>query len=98
MFIGECKFWRGPQQFTETIDQLLGYTSWRDTKTALLIFNRDTAMSTVVSQIPGLLAAHPNFKRATPQEGETRFRAVLHQNGDVNRDVVVTALVFNVPK
>jgi hypothetical protein len=98
IFIGECKFWHGPQQFTETINQLLGYTSWRDTKTALVIFNRDAQTSGVVAQIPGLLAAHPNFKRAVPQDGETRFRAVLHQNGDTNREIIVTVLVFDVPK
>jgi hypothetical protein len=33
IFIAECKFWGGPKLFKETIDQLLGYTSWRDTKT-----------------------------------------------------------------
>jgi len=31
-FIGECKFWHGPKRFGEAIDQLLGYTVWRDTK------------------------------------------------------------------
>jgi hypothetical protein len=32
IFIAECKYWGGPKKLTETIDQLLGYTSWRDTK------------------------------------------------------------------
>jgi hypothetical protein len=35
VFIAECKFWGGAKAFKETIDQLLGYTSWRDTKTAI---------------------------------------------------------------
>jgi hypothetical protein len=38
VFIAECKFWAGEKQFLETIDQLLSYLSWRDTKTAVLIF------------------------------------------------------------
>ena len=37
-FVGECKFWKGPKQFNEAINQLLGYTVWRDTKAALLLF------------------------------------------------------------
>lgn len=40
VFIAECKFWRGPESLKKAIDQQLGYATWRDTKTALLIFNR----------------------------------------------------------
>src|SRR6266852_3818037 len=40
VFIAECKFWRGPKGFDDAITQLLGYLSWRDSKCALLIFNR----------------------------------------------------------
>ena len=32
IFIAECKFWSGPSGLKKTIDQLLGYASWRDTK------------------------------------------------------------------
>ena len=38
VFIGECKFWRGPTSFNKAIDQLLSYLTWRDSKCALLIF------------------------------------------------------------
>ena len=41
LFIAECKFWRGEEEFIKTIDQLLGYLSWRDVKTAIVIFNRN---------------------------------------------------------
>jgi hypothetical protein len=98
IFIAECKFWSGPAKFAETIDQLLGYTSWRDTKTAIILFNRETAFSTVLSKVPEALKAHPNFKRVVPQEGETRFRAVLHHKNDPSREIVVTVLAFDVPR
>src|SRR5262249_5480395 len=45
VFIAECKFWGGPKAFLETINQLLGYLSWRDTKTAVVIFNRNRDFS-----------------------------------------------------
>jgi hypothetical protein len=41
IFIAECKFWGGPVKLTEAMDQLLGYASWRDTKTAIIVFNRN---------------------------------------------------------
>ena len=37
IFIAECKFWTGPAGLKEALDQLLGYTAWRDTKAALLL-------------------------------------------------------------
>jgi hypothetical protein len=97
VFIAECKFWTGGKGFTDALNQLLSYTSWRDTKTALLLFNRGTQMSTVLGQIKGLIEAHPQFKRHVPQNGETRFRAVLRQANDTNRELALTVLVFDVP-
>lgn len=40
VFIAECKFWTGEQGSVETIDQLFGYTGWRDTKLDILMFVR----------------------------------------------------------
>ncbi len=36
-FVAELKFWRGPKSFTSAIDQLLGYTLWRDATVTLLL-------------------------------------------------------------
>ncbi len=97
IFIAECKFWRGPKSFTETIDQLLGYTSWRDTKTAILIFNRNKNLSSVIEKIPALLEAHPNFKRHETYERESGFRTVLHHRDDAARELTLTVHVYEVP-
>lgn len=40
-YIGECKIWHGGKKFNEAIQQLFGYTTWRDTKTSLIIFNKE---------------------------------------------------------
>ena len=63
IFIAECKFWTGSSGLKDAIDQLLGYASWRDTKTAILIFNRDRNLSTVLDKVPDAVKSHPNFKR-----------------------------------
>lgn len=97
IFIAECKFWKGPKGFTETIDQLLGYITWRDTKTAILVFNRNKNFSEVINQIPELLKQHPNYKRQLPYSSETGFRFLLHHRDDKNREMIVTVLCFEVP-
>lgn len=98
VFIAECKFWKGPKHYYETIDQLLGYSSWRDTKTAILVFNRGTAMSKVLDGIKERTEAHPNCKRTEKWNHETGFRYVFHHPGDNNRELTVTVLVFDVPE
>jgi hypothetical protein len=97
VFVAECKFWKGPQVFSETLDQLLGYTSWRDTKTAVILFNRNKDLTAVLEKIPDVIKAHPNYKRDLIPLGETKFRCIMHQINDENREVTVTVLVFDVP-
>ncbi len=97
IFIAECKFWSGPAGLIEALDQLLGYAAWRDTKTALLLFNRDRNMSTVLNAIPETIKAHPRFKADRAYESETGFRYVFGHRDDLNRDLTLTVLVFDVP-
>jgi hypothetical protein len=94
IFIAECKFWKGEKVFRETIDQLLGYLSWRDTKTALLIFNRNKGFSSVVQKIPLLVEAHPNFKRSLGKVNESQYRYVFKQRDDPNREIILTVMAF----
>lgn len=98
VFIAECKFWKGPKVFHEAIDQLLGYTAWRDTKTAILVFCRDVEMTTVLAGIKATAEAHPNCKRTANWTHQSGFRYFFHHTGDKNREFVLTVLAFHVPK
>jgi hypothetical protein len=97
IFIAECKFWRGPEGLVETIDQLLGYASWRDTKTAIILFNRNKNLSGVLNKIPDAISSHPNFKQRLDYQNETGFRFVFRQKNDLSRDITLSVLVFDVP-
>jgi hypothetical protein len=97
IFIAECKFWKGEKVFLETIDQLLSYTSWRDTKTAILVFNRNKNFSAVVNAIPETAKKHPNFKRQLSCDGETNSRYVFHHIDDPSRELIITVMAFDIP-
>lgn len=97
IFIAECKIWRGQKALSEAIDQLLGYSTWRDTKLALIIFNRNKGLSGVISKIPETIKAHSNFKRELLYHGETGFRYILGHRDDRQREITLTVLVFEVP-
>jgi hypothetical protein len=97
IFIAECKFWSGPKKLVETIDQLLSYSSWRDTKTAVVVFNRNRDFSNVLASIPEAVRAHPQYKRDLPGSAETVFRYQFANRDDRNRELLLTVLAFNVP-
>jgi hypothetical protein len=97
IFIAECKFWRGPESFSQALGQLLGYATWRDSKLALLVFNRDRQLSTVLSKIPELIKSHPCFKRQMDFRADTHFRFTMRHRDDSNRELLLTVLVFEVP-
>ena len=94
LFIAECKFWKGAKAFHEAISQLLSYLTWRDTKTALLIFNREVEITTVIQSIKDAISKHPNYVSCT-QTDVARFDSVFHLKGDKNRHVKMAVLVFN---
>jgi hypothetical protein len=97
VFIAECKFWRGPKTLANAVDQLLGYSTWRDTKTAILLFNRSKNLSDVLAKVPEVMESHSQYKRSVTLKGEAKFRYVLAHRDDPNRELIVTVLVFEVP-
>lgn len=98
VFIGECKFWGGPKLFNQTIDQLLGYSSWRDTKVALLVFNRNKDFTAVLEAMHKAAQEHPNFKRFIKQRTSTSYQYTFRNRDDANRELTLTVMAFDVPK
>ena len=98
IFIAECKFWNGPASLNKALDQLLSYVSWRDTKTALLLFNRDRDMTTVLKRIPSVIKTHPNFMFENEYNSHTGFKYTFVHQDDSNRKLLLTILVFDVPR
>lgn len=98
IFIAECKFWAGEKGFLETIDQILRYLSWRDTKAAIILFNQNKDFSHVLDTIREAAEKHPQKKRGPTIESETRFRYIFGNPNDMNREIILTILAFDVPK
>jgi hypothetical protein len=97
IFISECKIWKGEKALLDTIDQLLGYVSWRDTKTAILLFNKNKDFTSIIKQIADIVKKHPNYLRQINYSSETGFRFILHHKDDKERELILTVLLFNIP-
>jgi hypothetical protein len=98
VFVAECKFWGGYEAMKKTADQLLGYTTWRDTRTALIIFNRNLDFTNVILEAQRAMKDHQHYKAGPTKESETRFRYVLSHPQDEQRDIIVTVMLFDMPK
>lgn len=89
-FVAECKLWKGPRAFSEAIDQLLGYLTWRDTKTALLVWNKTVKDFAKLQQsVPGLLNEHSRFVRTAESGQAGEWRVVFRSAGDDGREITV---------
>ena len=97
-FIAECKFWRGPNSFKGAIEQLLSYLTWRDSKCALLIFNRNMNSENVRKQMHQEIVARHEHRKTIFHESEGDSRYILVKPTDPNREIVVTTQLYDIPR
>lgn len=97
VFVAECKYWRGIQGFYETIDQVLGYLTWRDSKAAILCFIQNKDVQNVLQQIEREADKHACFIKFFGKNTESWFNFEFHLKDDTSRGVKLTVLCFHFP-
>jgi len=97
VFVAECKFWQGSKAFEQAIDQLLSYLVWRDTKSALVLFVRETNVSDIARKADEVFKAHRLYKRREPDVAAFPVY-VLHHDGDPNREIKVALVMVPLPR
>ena len=97
VFIAECKFWRGPKGFDEAIDQLLGYLSWRDSKCALLVFNKTKDSTAVRQKMHEVMESRSQLRKIIFHRPDGDSRYVLVKDSDPGREISVTTQLYDMP-
>jgi len=97
IFIAECKFWRGPKGFSDSVDQLLGYLSWRDSKCALLIFNKNKDSSAVRDKMHEIMESRKENRRTQFYNKDGYARYTFIKEDDPGREIIVTTQLFDIP-
>lgn len=96
-FVAECKVWRGARTISDSVDQLLGYLTWRDCKAAVIIFNKSiSGFSDIIAKAAEQLESHSRFARmvsSNPEVGE--WRAAIRSKDDDARQVQTHVFLFN---
>lgn len=97
IFIAECKFWKWDKAYLETIDQLLWYLSWRDSKAAIFVFNRNKELSSVLDRIEEITSTHSNYKKLVKKNSETSWEYIFSHKDDNSREIIITIQVYDIP-
>lgn len=97
VFVAECKFWRGQKAHYKTIDQLLSYLTWRDSKTAILYFIANKQLAPVLEIVKSATQAHSCFTKYNGEaaRGWYFYQFILPE--DETRGVQLAILCFHFP-
>ena len=87
---------------SEAIDQLLGYVTWRDTKTAILLFNKKPDLSSIMEKVKETITEHKNYssdfklKDSELEQSETIFGYKLTHPSDPKKEIFLTLMGFQI--
>ncbi len=98
VFIAELKFWRGEKAYLDTISQLLSYLTWRDSKSAVVVFVKNKEFSSVLETVKEATLEHKNCMGFVSEQEEGWFHYRFCINEDRNREVKVSVMLFHLPE
>jgi len=98
VFIAELKFWHGKKSFLDTITQLLGYLTWRDSKAAVVMFVKNKDFMSVLNTAKESILEHPNHLGFVSEKDESWLQYRFHINDDKNREVKLAVMLFHIPE
>lgn len=92
-YIAECKIWHGISQFKDAITQLFSYTTWRDIKTSLIIFNKEIRnFSSILSKVKNELNDNPlklNVTELSKNEWQCTFKRSIDSSEKIELHVII---------
>ena len=99
VFLAECLVWGGPRGLRRKMDNQLfiSYAMWRDTKLALIVFNRNKQFSRVVEEMKTTVKEHQQCVEQLSYEHETGARYKFRRHDDPQQYFTLTCLAFDVP-
>jgi len=96
LFVAECKWWKGSSEFHKAINQLFNnYLTWRDSKTALLIFVKNKEITPVITKIKDEAPNHQYFIKEMDTDNESSFSYIFHFPDDKDKLIQLEIMVFH---
>lgn len=97
IFIAECKFWKGQKEFHKDLNQLFGYLTWRDTKSALIYFVNKNGITEIVRKAIEAVERSSFFVSQTQKRHEDSFSYIFCSPGDSEQRLFLELFLFHFP-
>lgn len=97
VFIAECKWWDGPKKMAEALEQLYGYTTWRDSRLALIFFVRAKDISRVITAARELIVGRDEYLGSAPGAESSEIRCRVRWPDDEERQATLTVQFVHLP-
>lgn len=95
VLICECKIWGGQALYHKTIDQLLGYLTWRHNFGIMITFVKQKNFSKVLAEAPGIIQQHVSYRSGFQQVSADHFLSHHKLDHDDDKDVEIHHLFYN---
>lgn len=91
-YIGECKIWHGNKMFTNAIQQVLSYSTWRDLKVSVIIFNKENkGFNSIINCIDEWVK---NCSQSHTKEDKNVWSCQYYRS-DLNVNVDIAIMLFD---
>jgi hypothetical protein len=95
ILVFECKIWGGQVLYHATIDQLVGYLTWRHNFGVMVTFARKKNFGSILTEIPAIISSHPTFVNGIRQLNDTHFASHHRLPQDGSKTVEMHHLFYN---
>jgi hypothetical protein len=94
-YIAECKIWRSEECLKAAIGQIFNYTTWRDVKTSIIIFNKDSKyFQRLLSSIDDYLKENKQCQTKFSLS-ENEWLCTFKQSSDAEDSITIHIIAFN---
>ena len=93
-FVAECKMWRGQNEVGKAIDQLDGYLTWRDCKTALIYFVRRKGFLKTIESAEAALRTYDGMRNVSALDKNV-FECLFLSKANPGQQIKMRVMLFN---
>lgn len=95
ILVSECKFYGGEKLYHDTIDQLLGYLTWRQNYGIMISFCRQKNFSKILDDAETIIKKHPSYEANFERLTESHFTSKNTLPSDDYKYVEIHHLYYN---
>lgn len=97
LFVAECKFWGGIDLYTQTIDQLFRYLTWRENVGVLITFVCEKDFTSIIRKAREASSVHVTFTADSLKEKAASYFVTRHSfPEDREKTVEIHHLLFTI--